>query len=209
MHNGALNVWTQHYDLHSHSTNSDGEHSVEFVAGLMNDNGVKVWSLTDHDTIAGWKTGEESARALGLTFIPGVEITCERGLNPRSEELIRNKRERASRSWHLLAYFPKLAYDDKHAIEFAKWLKPLQDNRIPRMRKMVDKLAELGMPVNFEDILAAYEYIVKEELIVTDDAAAADTIGVKCSLVKNTQPNPKLTSPGDLLYIEYLLKKDN
>ena len=61
----------------------------------MNDNGVKVWSLTDHDTIAGWKNGEESARALGLTFIPGVEITCERGLNPRSEELIRNKRERA------------------------------------------------------------------------------------------------------------------
>ena len=154
VHNGALNVWTQHYDLHSHSTNSDGEHSVEFVAGLMNDNGVKVWSLTDHDTIAGWKNGEESARALGLTFIPGVEITCERGLNPRSEELIRNKRERASRSWHLLAYFPTLAHDDKHAIEFAKWLKPLQDNRVPRMRKMVDKLAELGMPVNFEDVLA-------------------------------------------------------
>ena len=62
---------------------------------------------------------------------------------------------------------------------------------------------------NFKDILAAYEYVVKEELIVTDDAAAADTIGIKCSLVKSTQPNPKLTSPGDLLYIEYLLKKDN
>ena len=62
---------------------------------------------------------------------------------------------------------------------------------------------------NFKDILAAYEYIVKEELIVTDDAAAADTIGIKCSLVKSTEPNPKLTSPGDLVYIEYLLKKDN
>ena len=130
-------MWTQHYDLHSHSTNSDGEHSVEFVAGLMNDNGVKVWSLTDHDTIAGWKNGEESARALGLTFIPGVEITCERGLNPRSEELIRNNRERASRSWHLLAYFPNLQVI---AWSICKW-RPLQI--ISPTDKMVDKLAEL------------------------------------------------------------------
>ena len=62
---------------------------------------------------------------------------------------------------------------------------------------------------NSKDILAAYEYVFKEELIVTDDAAAADTIGIKCSLVKSTQPNPKLTFPGDLLFIEYLLKKNN
>ena len=46
-------MWTQDYDLHSHSTNSDGEHSVDYVAELMARNAVKNWSLTDHDTISG------------------------------------------------------------------------------------------------------------------------------------------------------------
>ena len=147
-------MWTQSFDLHSHSTNSDGEHSVEFVAGLMKESGVQVWSLTDHDTIAGWKTGEESANTLDMTFIPGVELTCERGMEPDVDELRRNKRERASRSWHLLAYFPNLKHTDDKAVEFARWLKPLQKNRLPRMKKMVKKLTELGMPVTFDEVLA-------------------------------------------------------
>ena len=49
---------------------------------------------------------ETAAKRLGITFIPGVEITCERGIEPDVEELSRQNRERASKSWHLLAYFP-------------------------------------------------------------------------------------------------------
>ena len=145
-------VWTQRYDLHSHSTNSDGEHSVEFVAQLMKNSEVKYWSLTDHDTIAGWKNAYQSANDLGINFIPGVEITCERGLEPDELELKQRGRERASKSWHLLAYFPELKPDDEQAIRFAQWLKPLQDNRIPRMKQMVEKLAELGMPIDFSEV---------------------------------------------------------
>ena len=47
-------MWSDAFDLHSHSTNSDGEHSVDMVAELMAAAGVKHWALTDHDTIAGW-----------------------------------------------------------------------------------------------------------------------------------------------------------
>ena len=113
-------MWTQYYDLHSHSTNSDGEHSVDYVAKLMKDNEVKYWSLTDHDTISGWKMAQQSAKQIGINFIPGVEITCERGIEPDNDELIRQNRERASKSWHLLAYFPGLKHNCEAAEFFAK-----------------------------------------------------------------------------------------
>lgn len=145
-------VWTEQYDLHSHSTNSDGEHSVELVGNLMKHNGVNDWSLTDHDTISGWKDAQKCAESLGINFIPGVEITCERGLPPNNGELTRNLRERASKSWHLLAYFPNLKHDDKQALDFAEWLSPLQDSRIPRMKKMIDNLRKLDMPLDFSDV---------------------------------------------------------
>ena len=152
VHCFANPVWTQHYDLHSHSTNSDGEHSVDYVANLMKKNEVKHWSLTDHDTISGWPMAETAAKRLGITFIPGVEITCERGIEPDVEELSRQNRERASKSWHLLAYFPNLDHENDLAKRFAKWLEPLQNSRIPRMKKMIAKLAELGMPVDFQTV---------------------------------------------------------
>ena len=36
---------------------------------------------------------ETAAKRLGITFIPGVEITCERGIEPDVEELSRQNRE--------------------------------------------------------------------------------------------------------------------
>ncbi len=148
----ANNMWTQDYDLHSHSTNSDGEHSVEYVAQLMKENQVKYWSLTDHDTIAGWSNASVAAKNHDIKFIPGVEITCERGLQPDPQELGRLQREHASKSWHLLAYFPNLKSEDKLAKEFAHWLKPLQDSRVPRMKGMLEKLSNLGMAITFQEV---------------------------------------------------------
>jgi 2-C-methyl-D-erythritol 4-phosphate cytidylyltransferase len=60
----------------------------------------------------------------------------------------------------------------------------------------------------FKSILKAYQKVIKEKLQVTDDTAAAATIGLKTTLVQNDQPNPKLTTPTDLSYIEHLLSSD-
>lgn len=54
-------------------------------------------------------------------------------------------------------------------------------------------------------ILSAYEHVRSEGLQITDDTAAAATIGLGTTLVPNPSPNPKLTSPEDLAYIEFLL----
>ena len=147
-------MWTQHYDLHSHSLHSDGEHPVAKVAALMHGEGVRFWALTDHDTTAGWHEGHGAASSKGMTFVPGVEITCEPALPPDEEHLRAIGRERASASWHLLAYFPDHVpgQNDEVVASFKAWLAPHQDGRLPRMKAMCERLGELGMPVSIEDV---------------------------------------------------------
>ena len=101
-------MWTEAFDLHSHSTNSDGEHPVADVAKMMAESKVKFWSLTDHDTISGWSSAKSAAESEGMRFIPGVEITCMPGLEADSKVMEARQRDRASDSWHLLAYFPEM-----------------------------------------------------------------------------------------------------
>ena len=146
-------MWTQDFDLHSHSTHSDGIHEVEEVAQKMKDSNVKFWALTDHDTISGWNEAREAANKHDIIFIPGVEITCSPGLDADEEELVRMEREGASKSWHLLAYFPSFKDSNEGIEKFESWLKPLQESRLPRMIKMIEQLEELGMSISLEKVL--------------------------------------------------------
>ena len=84
-------MWTEAFDLHSHSTNSDGEHPVADVAKMMAESKVRFWSLTDHDTISGWSSAKQAAESEGLGFIPGVEISTNEG-------------------FHILCYFKKIDF---------------------------------------------------------------------------------------------------
>ena len=60
-----------------------------------------------------------------------------------------------------------------------------------------------------KNILKAYQNVIKKKLTITDDTAALATINLKTTLVPNKRPNPKLTTPSDLSYIEHLLKIPN
>lgn len=145
-----MTMWSMSYDLHSHSIHSDGELSVEDLCQLMNQQGVKVWSLTDHDTIAGWQEASSAASMHGIRFIGGVEITCERALEGSKEELELHARDRKSSTWHLLAYFPNSTTEQIE--EFRAWLEPLADDRAPRMKQIIAKLAEHGMDIEFDEV---------------------------------------------------------
>lgn len=147
-------MWSDLYDLHSHSTNSDGEHSVETVAQLMAASGVMHWSLTDHDTIAGWDAAEEAAIREGIGFIPGVEITCEPGLPVVPSEMEVWGRDRAPTSWHLLAYFPLGSVTDDQRASFKAWLEPLGEGRGPRMERMVALANEHGLEIDIDAVMA-------------------------------------------------------
>lgn len=56
-----------------------------------------------------------------------------------------------------------------------------------------------------EAIRKAYRQVMALGLDVTDDAAAAATIGLPLTLVPNEKPNPKITTDADLSYLEWLL----
>jgi 2-C-methyl-D-erythritol 4-phosphate cytidylyltransferase len=51
----------------------------------------------------------------------------------------------------------------------------------------------------------AYQRVQSRGLRITDDAAAVEKLGHPIALLENTQPNPKITTPADLAYLEYLL----
>jgi len=54
----------------------------------------------------------------------------------------------------------------------------------------------------------AYARVDARRLRVTDDAAAVETLGHPVALLENTFPNPKLTTPQDLAYLEFLLARE-
>ncbi|MEW8156488.1 MAG: PHP domain-containing protein [Candidatus Thiodiazotropha endolucinida] len=63
------------YDLHSHSTASDGTLSPGDLVNRAANAGVRVLALTDHDTTAGIEEALSAASSCGLVLIPGVEIS--------------------------------------------------------------------------------------------------------------------------------------
>lgn len=64
------------YDLHSHSTASDGALSPTELVLRAQRQGVTALALTDHDTTAGLQEAEQAARQCGLRLIPGIELSA-------------------------------------------------------------------------------------------------------------------------------------
>jgi len=62
-------------DLHCHSIISDGTLTPEALAQRASANGVQLWSLTDHDEIGGQQRAADAARANGIQYLTGTEIS--------------------------------------------------------------------------------------------------------------------------------------
>lgn len=66
---------TKKYDLHCHSTASDGVLSPTELVYRAYVQGVNVLALCDHDTIAGIDEAEIAAKEVGIKLITGIEIS--------------------------------------------------------------------------------------------------------------------------------------
>jgi predicted metal-dependent phosphoesterase TrpH len=95
--------------------------------------GIRTMSVTDHDTVAALADVETAAKARGMTFVPGIEITAVH----------------EGRDVHVLGYFFDSA--DRHLGEF---LERQRGDRVRRVAAIADKLAEMGKPVDRDRLLA-------------------------------------------------------
>jgi hypothetical protein len=121
-------------DLHAHSTRSDGVLRPEQLIRDVSAAGVRIFSLTDHDTLAGYHdivAGD--AVPAGLTLIPGVEINAlvTRDLGLWEGEL------------HILGF----GMDPADAA-FEAALGAQRDARRSRFDRTVALLREIGMPID-------------------------------------------------------------
>lgn len=120
-------------DLHTHSTASDGQYPPAEVAARVAAAGTVAWALTDHDTVAGLEAGARAAKGLNVRFVPGIELSA-----------LLDERE-----VHVLGHF----VDPDHP-ELRHFEDMLADHRRGRVRRIVKLLAEQGVTVTEQAIVA-------------------------------------------------------
>jgi predicted metal-dependent phosphoesterase TrpH len=129
------------YDLHCHSTRSDGLLSPGDVIERAAARGVGVIALTDHDEVAGLGEARDAARRAGLAFVAGSELSVTwRGSTV-----------------HVVA----LGIDPCHA-PLVDGLEGIRRGRDARARRIGESLAQAGIANAFEGALG---YVTSERLI--------------------------------------------
>ncbi len=128
-------------DLHCHSVVSDGTLTPEALAARAAANGVELWALTDHDEVGGQEQAAAAARACGMRYVCGVEISVT-FLN---------------QTVHILG----LGIDPDNAA-LRTGLAATRGGRTARAQAMADDLARVGIPGVLE---GALKYVGNPELI--------------------------------------------
>ena len=128
-------------DLHCHSDVSDGTLSPESLAQRAKANGVELWALTDHDEIGGQSRALAAARACGLPYLTGAEISVTF----------------ADITVHIVG----LGFDPEHP-ELVAGLAATRGGRELRAREMAEQLAGVGIKGAFE---GALRYVGNPDLI--------------------------------------------
>lgn len=129
------------FDLHCHSHFSDGVLAPAQVAARAKANGGNVWALTDHDELGGIAQAREAAAALGLHYVPGVEISVT-----WSEQTV-----------HIVG----LQIDETHPA-LVQGLANTRSGRLRRAEEMAQQLEKAGIP---DALSGALKYVDNPELI--------------------------------------------
>jgi predicted metal-dependent phosphoesterase TrpH len=121
------------FDLHTHTTASDGTLTPAELVRLALDRGLEVLAVTDHDTVAGVAPAIEAAAGTGLRVLPGVELSALY----------------SGGGLHLLGYG-----FDPAAGGLDVRLRALTMGREERARAILGLLAELGAPLSWDRVAA-------------------------------------------------------
>ena len=132
---------TANYDLHCHSTASDGLLAPVELVRRAAGNGVEVLALTDHDELCGLAEAREQAAASGLRFIDGVEVSV---------------------SWGGITIHVVGLNIDPGNPQLQQGLQSIRQGRAERAKKMAQDLERVGIPGSLE---GAYAYVENPNLI--------------------------------------------
>ncbi|MEG0768176.1 MAG: PHP domain-containing protein, partial [Clostridia bacterium] len=120
------------FDLHLHTTASDGTDTPETVVALAKQAGCAVIAITDHDTMEGLTAGICAAQVERLTLIPGMEVSAG-----------------GEAEIHLLAYGVSAADTRLQAV-----LDAWRQERRARVERMLEKCRMQGLKLEMEDFPA-------------------------------------------------------
>ena len=129
------------YDLHCHSTHSDGLLPPAAVVARAAARGVDVLALTDHDEVTGLAEAREAAADAGITFVCGSELSV---------------------SWEdITLHIVALQIDPRNST-LTEGLDAIRAGRLTRARRIADALAVAGIAGAYE---GAQKYVTSERLI--------------------------------------------
>jgi 3',5'-nucleoside bisphosphate phosphatase len=129
------------YDLHCHSTASDGLLAPAELVRRAAANGVDILALTDHDEVCGLAEARAQAAALNLRFVDGVEVSI---------------------SWGGITIHVVGLNIDPDNQQLQNGLHGIRQGRAERAKKMAEDLARVGIPGSLE---GAYAYVENPNLI--------------------------------------------
>jgi predicted metal-dependent phosphoesterase TrpH len=129
------------YDLHCHSTASDGLLAPAELVRRAAINGVEILALTDHDELCGLAEARAQAATLGLRFIDGVEVSI---------------------TWGGITIHVVGLNIDPGNRQLQQGLHAIRQGRAERAKKMAQDLARVGIPDSLE---GAYAYVENPNLI--------------------------------------------
>ena len=118
-------------DLHTHTTCSDGTDRPRDLVNKAIVQGLEILGISDHDTTSGWEEATQALRGT-LKLALGAEISC---LTTDGVSV------------HMLG----MLFDQNHK-EMQTVLEETRDGRLPRMRKMIEKMRAEGMDISIEDV---------------------------------------------------------
>jgi predicted metal-dependent phosphoesterase TrpH len=120
-------------DLHTHTNKSDGTDSPRELVNKAIAQGLTVLAISDHDTTSSWEEAIQTLRG-SMQLVLGSEISC------LTTDGI---------SVHMLG----LLFDGAHS-QMQLMLEDTRDGRLPRMRKMIEKMQNVGIDISMADVEA-------------------------------------------------------
>lgn len=118
-------------DLHLHTTASDGASTPAELVEKCIELGLETIAVTDHDNVTSVEEVQQLGQEKGLNIVPGIEISTYRG----------------EAEYHILGYFIDPENDALLGLTEA-----ILDSRVERTHKMIEKLTEMGYPLEFKDV---------------------------------------------------------